>query len=206
MPPLSPLRDPGHCRTAVLMPSRSVQSRSKEFLVTRWHGSRIGQEYRKHICPYHPRFGRRILRRTIGSGGRGFSARLTTPSAEVHGASSSSALRTPSTRCPRYITHGPQQPHAISTCQEQAVTNAGHGTPSLDQILQPNTKPISQEQLVVKVKDVRAGLVMVESKCINEKVHPLGFGRRCHLPVAGNFLAAPTVPREYVDSSSQGAG
>lgn len=33
-------------------------------------------------------------------------------------------------------------------------------------ILQPETRPISQEQLVAEVKGIYAGLVMVESKCI----------------------------------------
>lgn len=37
---------------------------------------------------------------------------------------------------------------------------------SYDIILQPETKPISQEQLVAEVKGIYAGLVMVEAKCI----------------------------------------
>jgi hypothetical protein len=35
-----------------------------------------------------------------------------------------------------------------------------------DIILQPETRPISQEQLVAEVKGINAGLVMVEAKCI----------------------------------------
>jgi hypothetical protein len=35
-----------------------------------------------------------------------------------------------------------------------------------DIILQPETRPISQEQLVAEVKGIYAGLVMVEAKCI----------------------------------------
>lgn len=35
-----------------------------------------------------------------------------------------------------------------------------------DMILQPETRPISQEQLVAEVKGIYAGLVMVEAKCI----------------------------------------
>jgi hypothetical protein len=35
-----------------------------------------------------------------------------------------------------------------------------------DSILQPETRPISQEQLVAEVKGIYAGLVMVEAKCI----------------------------------------
>ena len=34
-------------------------------------------------------------------------------------------------------------------------------------LLQPDTKPISHEQLVVEVKGIYAGLVMVEAKCID---------------------------------------
>ncbi|KAF8866828.1 hypothetical protein BDZ45DRAFT_734852 [Acephala macrosclerotiorum] len=37
---------------------------------------------------------------------------------------------------------------------------------SYDIILQPETRPISQEQLVAEVKGIYAGLVMVEAKCI----------------------------------------
>ncbi len=37
---------------------------------------------------------------------------------------------------------------------------------SYDIVLQPEIRPISQEQLVSEVKDIFAGLVMVESKCI----------------------------------------
>lgn len=33
-------------------------------------------------------------------------------------------------------------------------------------ILQPETKPISQEQLIAEVKGIHAGLVMVEAKCV----------------------------------------
>jgi hypothetical protein len=33
-------------------------------------------------------------------------------------------------------------------------------------VLQPETRPISQEQLVAEVKGIYAGLVMVEGKCI----------------------------------------
>lgn len=37
---------------------------------------------------------------------------------------------------------------------------------TLDIMLQPETRPISQEQLVAEVKGIYAGLVMVEAKCI----------------------------------------
>ena len=36
-----------------------------------------------------------------------------------------------------------------------------------DMLLQPDTRPISHEQLVVEVKGIYAGLVMVEAKCID---------------------------------------
>ncbi len=36
-------------------------------------------------------------------------------------------------------------------------------------IKQPETRPISQEQLVAEVKGIYAGLVMVESKCIEDR-------------------------------------
>lgn len=39
-------------------------------------------------------------------------------------------------------------------------------TPATTLIKQPETRPISQEQLVAEVKGIYAGLVMVESKCI----------------------------------------
>jgi hypothetical protein len=35
-----------------------------------------------------------------------------------------------------------------------------------DIIMQPETRPVSQEQLVAEVKGIYAGLVMVEAKCI----------------------------------------
>jgi hypothetical protein len=45
-----------------------------------------------------------------------------------------------------------------------------------DIILQPETRPMSQEQLVAEVKGIYAGLVMVEAKCIelDNKQAPLG--------------------------------
>jgi hypothetical protein len=50
-------------------------------------------------------------------------------------------------------------PHA-SVSTQSSVDDA------LLQIRQPETRPISQEQLVAEVKGIYAGLVMVESKCI----------------------------------------
>jgi hypothetical protein len=40
------------------------------------------------------------------------------------------------------------------------------GFENWDLILQPETRPISQEQLVAEVKGIYAGLMMVEAKCI----------------------------------------
>ncbi|TVY68922.1 EST/SMG-like protein [Lachnellula suecica] len=50
-----------------------------------------------------------------------------------------------------------------STMQIPPVTSKEE---SLDIMLQPETRPISQEQLVAEVKGIYAGLVMVEAKCI----------------------------------------
>lgn len=63
-------------------------------------------------------------------------------------------------RSPQTRNHRPPQPH--------------YGAPSppfetsavLDMVRQPETRPISQEQLVAEVKGIYAGLVMIESKCI----------------------------------------
>ena len=60
--------------------------------------------------------------------------------------------------------------------KEQALS--GDDSPPLDEpseglepdpemLLQPDTRPISHEQLVVEVKGIYAGLVMVEAKCID---------------------------------------
>ena len=45
--------------------------------------------------------------------------------------------------------------HTIETMKE-----------NFDLVLQPETRPISQEQLVAEVKGIYAGLVMVEAKCV----------------------------------------
>ena len=39
--------------------------------------------------------------------------------------------------------------------------------PEPEILLQPETRPISHDQLVVEVKSVYAGLVMLEAKCID---------------------------------------
>ena len=39
--------------------------------------------------------------------------------------------------------------------------------PEPEMLLQPETRPISHDQLVIEVKGIYAGLVMVEAKCID---------------------------------------
>jgi hypothetical protein len=57
----------------------------------------------------------------------------------------------------------PQDNQATSTQQ----TSQNQSVPdNFDLVLQPKTRPISQEQLVAEVKGIYAGLVMVEAKCI----------------------------------------
>ncbi|KAE8451547.1 hypothetical protein EG329_003620 [Mollisiaceae sp. DMI_Dod_QoI] len=62
----------------------------------------------------------------------------------------------PRSRKPYQQTRRPQ-PTSLSPSQSDE---------SYDIILQPETRPISQEQLVAEVKGIYAGLVMVEAKCI----------------------------------------
>jgi hypothetical protein len=57
----------------------------------------------------------------------------------------------------------PQDNQATST--QQASQNQSVPE-NFDLVLQPETRPISQEQLVAEVKGIYAGLVMVEAKCI----------------------------------------
>lgn len=56
-----------------------------------------------------------------------------------------------------------QEPSSQATPTEEDLTDDEHTTPL---IKQPEIRPISQEQLVAEVKGIYAGLVMVESKCI----------------------------------------
>jgi hypothetical protein len=46
------------------------------------------------------------------------------------------------------------------------LTQTNQPLDSYEIVLQPETRPISQEQLVAEVKGIYAGLVMVEAKCI----------------------------------------
>ncbi|KAH6684277.1 hypothetical protein B0J14DRAFT_555256 [Halenospora varia] len=75
--------------------------------------------------------------------------------------SSSQSTKTPL----RVQTSGPSAPLAaigrgLSSMPNQAMKE------DFDIMLQPETRPISQEQLVAEVKGIYAGLVMVEAKCI----------------------------------------
>ncbi|UKZ56726.1 hypothetical protein TrVGV298_010567 [Trichoderma virens] len=57
----------------------------------------------------------------------------------------------------------PEPGPAVETEADNSYTE----DPSVSQLIrQPETRPISQEQLVAEVKGIYAGLVMVESKCI----------------------------------------
>lgn len=60
----------------------------------------------------------------------------------------------------------PQSPVAANTSILGRNQHAPTRDDSYDIIMQPETRPISQEQLVAEVKGIYAGLVMVEAKCI----------------------------------------
>lgn len=65
--------------------------------------------------------------------------------------------------------HSQSSPATSSPNNKQASTEDFEGssnTGPFDIMLQPETRPISQEQLVAEVKGIYAGLVMVEAKCI----------------------------------------
>lgn len=53
--------------------------------------------------------------------------------------------------------------------EESPTTNSHPEGPELEpeMLLQPETRPISHEQLIIEVKGIYAGLVMVEAKCID---------------------------------------
>ena len=86
--------------------------------------------------------------------------------------------RTMKFRKPGHAQVSPTNPRQQSTPAYQAPVILGHKTQSFDEplgagseetydiIKQPETRPISQEQLVAEVKGIYAGLVMVEAKCI----------------------------------------
>jgi hypothetical protein len=66
----------------------------------------------------------------------------------------------------------PERSGAKPSIQEEAASSPWSPAPpptdddATEIIKQPETRPISQEQLVAEVKGIYAGLVMVESKCI----------------------------------------
>ncbi|KAI5927730.1 hypothetical protein F4810DRAFT_279023 [Camillea tinctor] len=78
-------------------------------------------------------------------------------------------------RC-RSVSHPPTPPERLHTNDRDInntrktpdrLSNPDNGCPGLvNQLQQPQTRPISQEQLVAEVKGIYAGLVIVESKCI----------------------------------------
>ncbi|KZL82378.1 hypothetical protein CI238_13438 [Colletotrichum incanum] len=80
-----------------------------------------------------------------------------------------------------YVSIQPQRATASSSRPRRSRANARHNIDNTDgatfehrliegntevMIKQPETRPISHEQLVAEVKGIYAGLVMVESKCI----------------------------------------
>ncbi|KAJ6446896.1 NADH:ubiquinone oxidoreductase subunit [Purpureocillium lavendulum] len=79
-------------------------------------------------------------------------ARPKTPQPRHSQLASNHSRRSPQTRTQR----GPQRDHG-SPVEPPSVT---------EMIRQPETRPISPEQLVAEVKGIYAGLVMIESKCI----------------------------------------
>lgn len=61
------------------------------------------------------------------------------------------------------LTPATSRNHAVNPPVQASQTSKDD---TYDIILQPETRPISQEQLVAEVKGIYAGLVMVEAKCI----------------------------------------
>lgn len=57
-------------------------------------------------------------------------------------------------------------PSAVLPTRTASETESRSQSEEYSLILQPETRPISQEQLVAEVKGIYAGLVMVEAKCI----------------------------------------
>ncbi|KAG4438346.1 hypothetical protein IFR05_006190 [Cadophora sp. M221] len=65
------------------------------------------------------------------------------------------------------IPKNPQSPQTAPTILRNASDQSlSYREEVYDIIMQPETRPISQEQLVAEVKGIYAGLVMVEAKCI----------------------------------------
>ena len=60
----------------------------------------------------------------------------------------------------------PQGQNQFDSSQEREAIN-DDPEPNIEMLRQPETRPISHDQLVVEVKGIYAGLVMVEAKCID---------------------------------------
>ncbi|KAK4192456.1 EST/SMG-like protein 1 [Podospora australis] len=63
-------------------------------------------------------------------------------------------------------TSTPKQPQQRQSTSSRAAATQPENEEPGELIKQPETRPISQDQLVAEVKGIYAGLVMVESKCI----------------------------------------
>lgn len=59
-----------------------------------------------------------------------------------------------------------QPPSNKASRQPQPSSHVNEAEPAIQMMRQPETRPISQDQLVAEVKGIYAGLVMVETKCI----------------------------------------
>ena len=63
------------------------------------------------------------------------------------------------------------QPRLVQAYQFSTPRETNHSShersPDPKMLLQPDTRPISHEQLVIEVKGIYAGLIMVEAKCID---------------------------------------
>ncbi|KAK6076388.1 telomerase-binding protein EST1A protein [Seiridium cupressi] len=115
------------------------------------HGGRASSPRRSRARastnPHDPAFSRRTAQTTPG--------KLWTP--DSPGAGASTTRSKPLNKSKK----GESQPRPPR--QEEPIVEDEPPTPI---IKQPETRPISQEQLVAEVKGIYAGLVMVESKCI----------------------------------------
>jgi hypothetical protein len=60
----------------------------------------------------------------------------------------------------------PQPPQNIPPYSTSQLGQHSSTPENYEIVLQPETRPISQEQLVAEVKGIYGGLVMVEAKCI----------------------------------------
>ena len=63
--------------------------------------------------------------------------------------------------------HNPEVASPTGTAQDDGLMQDQEYDPEPVLLLQPETRPISHDQLVVEVKGIYAGLVLVETKCID---------------------------------------